>query len=191
MRILRAEDHRRMPWKNGAGETVEIAVFPAGASIDDFDWRISMASVHADGPFSTFPGVDRTLSILTGEGLVLSVEGRGRVSLEADAPPYSFPADLPSSAKLREGPVTDLNVMTRRGCFSHRVTRHDGQRFELHAEHRMLIALCLSPLGLEGRDVHLQALDAIILDPGEVAVLAGTGDATVFIVELDGLGVAG
>lgn len=43
MRILRASDHKRMPWKNGKGETVEIAVFPEGASVDTFDWRISMA----------------------------------------------------------------------------------------------------------------------------------------------------
>ena len=55
MRILRAADYRRMPWKNGSGETVEVAVFPPGASIDDFDWRISIATVAAEnGAFSLF-----------------------------------------------------------------------------------------------------------------------------------------
>ncbi len=69
MRILRAADHKRMPWKNGGGETVEIAVAPQDAALGDFDWRISMATVAADGPFSIFPGIDRTLSILSGSGM--------------------------------------------------------------------------------------------------------------------------
>ncbi|MBM7325185.1 HutD family protein, partial [Agrobacterium sp. S2] len=49
-----------MPWKNGGGVTTEIIVHPAKASMADFDWRISMANVAQDGPFSIFPGVDRT-----------------------------------------------------------------------------------------------------------------------------------
>ncbi len=75
MKLYRAHDHKRMPWKNGGGETVEIAVFPPGAGVDDFDWRISMATVASDGPFSIFPGIDRTLSILDGAGLSLKMEG--------------------------------------------------------------------------------------------------------------------
>ena len=75
MRILRAENYRRMKWKNGGGETAEIALFPDGAGLGIFDWRISMARVESGGPFSTFPGVDRTLSILEGEGIVLESRG--------------------------------------------------------------------------------------------------------------------
>jgi len=61
MKILRSADHKRMPWKNGGGETVEIAISPQGAGLADFDWRVSMATVASDGPFSVFPGIDRTL----------------------------------------------------------------------------------------------------------------------------------
>ncbi|MBV9975040.1 MAG: HutD family protein, partial [Hyphomicrobiales bacterium] len=61
MRVLRAGQHRRMPWKNGGGETTEIIASPEGAGLDEFDWRISMARVATDGPFSRFAGVDRTL----------------------------------------------------------------------------------------------------------------------------------
>ncbi len=78
--ILKAENHRRMPWKNGGGVTVEIAIHPQGASVDDFDWRVSMATVASDGPFSVFPGIDRTLSVLEGDGILLDVEGRKRSS---------------------------------------------------------------------------------------------------------------
>ena len=81
MRILRAGNYRRMKWKNGGGETTEIALFPENAGLNDFDWRISMARVESAGPFSLFPGVDRTLSILEGEGpqRAISVEGQGRL----------------------------------------------------------------------------------------------------------------
>ncbi|MBN7823193.1 HutD family protein, partial [Bowmanella yangjiangensis] len=46
-----------MPWKNGGGSTLELAICPVGASLDDFDWRISSASVASSGAFSRFPGI--------------------------------------------------------------------------------------------------------------------------------------
>ena len=55
-----------MPWKNGGGTTIEIAVSPHGAGLDDFDWRVSMAHVASHGPFSLFPNIDRTLAVLSG-----------------------------------------------------------------------------------------------------------------------------
>ena len=66
MRVFRSADHAFSPWKNGGGTTAEIAIGPPGATLDAFDWRISMARVASDGPFSSFPGVDRTLSIIDG-----------------------------------------------------------------------------------------------------------------------------
>ena len=72
MQVVRAASYRRMPWKNGGGETIEMLASPAGVSLETFDWRISMASVVADGPFSSFAGIDRTLGIIDGAGLVLS-----------------------------------------------------------------------------------------------------------------------
>ena len=184
MRILKASDYKRMPWKNGAGETVELAVFPPGASVEDFDWRISMASVAADGAFSLFPGIDRTLSILPGEGLSLSVEGHQTVDIKPDTPPYSFPADRPTSVRLTAGPVTDLNVMTRRGRFAHRVTRRQGRRFALEAGQATLVAIGLGSLEDEGRDFVLQPLDALVLDPGRNAVLIAEHCTTVFTLEI-------
>ena len=111
-----------MPWKNGGGETVEIAVAPPEAGLDGFDWRVSLARVTADGPFSAFPGVDRTLAILDGAGLELTVGAGAAVRLTAASAPFGFPADAPCIGRLLSGPVTDLNTMTRRGRFRHAVT---------------------------------------------------------------------
>jgi environmental stress-induced protein Ves len=119
MRILRSADYRRMPWKNGGGETVEIAVHPAGSSLDEFDWRVSMARVAADGPFSAFPGVERTLAVLDGNGIRMEIGGGTPVELTTSSEPFAFAADVGVEARLVDGPITDLNVMTRRGRARH------------------------------------------------------------------------
>ncbi|MER8867982.1 HutD family protein [Mesorhizobium sp. M0751] len=123
MRILRASEYRSMPWKNGGGVTTEIAVSPPGAGLDDFDWRVSMARVESSGPFSGFAGVDRTLALLEGEGIVLDIAGRPPVEITKASVPIVFPADVPTQATLIAGPITDLNVMTRRARATHTVER--------------------------------------------------------------------
>jgi len=121
MHLLHAATHCRMPWKNGGGVTTEIAVFPEGAGLDDFEWRLSMATVATDGPFSLFAGIDRTLAVLEGEGVVLSVEGMADATLTTASPPFAFAADRSASARLVSGPISDLNIMTRRGVWTHQV----------------------------------------------------------------------
>lgn len=122
-RIIRAADCRRMPWKNGGGETIEIAVSPPDAGLDHFDWRVSRARVDAGGPFSSFPGIERTLAILDGEGLLLEVGDAPAVRLDGSTPPHSFAADVATKADLVAGPVVDFNVMSRRGRIKHSVRR--------------------------------------------------------------------
>ena len=123
MRIIRAGECKTTPWKNGGGSTTEIAVEPAGASLDGFDWRVSMARVASDGPFSEFAGVDRTLAVIKGSGLMLTIGNAAPVALSSGADPVSFSGDTPTSARLTEGEITDLNVMTRRGRFRHWLLR--------------------------------------------------------------------
>lgn len=178
MRILRSADYKRMPWKNGKGETVEIAVFPPDATVDAFDWRISMATVAEDGPFSLFDGIDRTLSVLTGDGILLSVEGHGDVRLDRTSPPFSFPGDVPATAHLLGAPITDLNVMTRRGCFRHEVEAMPLPSGPPAASDPVLV-LCLDgEIDVAGEETAvLQALDCAMLCPGEAVSLAGRGQA--------------
>jgi environmental stress-induced protein Ves len=121
--ILRNSDLRRMTWKNGGGETAEVAVFPPSASLETFGWRISMATVSADGAFSVFPGIDRTLVLLNGAGMRLRIDGEPEVTLTTETAPLAFPADAQTTASLVHGPIIDLNVMTRRGQFRHSVEK--------------------------------------------------------------------
>ena len=122
IRHLPASERVAQAWKNGGGITREVAVFPAGASMDDFLWRVSMAEVTEAGPFSLFAGIDRHLTVLSGT-LRLDVSDR-RVILAAGES-LAFAGDVAVSG-VPLTPVTDLNVMTRRGKFRAVVRRIDS-----------------------------------------------------------------
>ncbi|WP_280188751.1 HutD family protein [Delftia sp. PS-11] len=102
------------PWKNGGGSTREIACWPPGAGMDAFDWRISVATIAQDGPFSAFPGVDRQIMLLCGDGVHLQGEGVDH-RLEQRWQPFAFAGDVALNGLLLGGRSCDLNVMTRRG----------------------------------------------------------------------------
>lgn len=167
MHVLRSANYRRMPWKNGGGETAEIAVFPAEAGLASFGWRISMATVSAEGPFSLFAGTDRTLSILDGDGLELDIKGRTPALLTRQSAPLAFPADVPATARLTSGAIVDLNVMTKRGQWAHRVERRivEGQH-HLDAEGGVTMLLSLGNIRIDQRDhaVELGRFDCAKLD---------------------------
>ncbi len=166
IRVIEAAQQLAQPWKNGGGSTTEIFSHPEGATLDAFDWRISMAGVGTDGPFSLFPEIDRTLAILGGEGVVLEVDGLGMITVTDADPPARFPGDRPSHARLIGGPVTDLNVMSRRGRFRHRLWRMlvDGA-VAVTAGAEIVVALSMGEirLGLDGERRDLNVRDAAVL----------------------------
>jgi uncharacterized protein len=104
------------PWKNGGGLTREIAVMPPGAGLADFTWRVSIAEIAQDGPFSAFPGIDRQILLLSGAGVRLRSEiGKIDHLLNEPLVPFAFAGEAAITASLLDGPSQDLNVMTRRG----------------------------------------------------------------------------
>lgn len=118
VRVLRQVDYRRMRWKNGAGWTTELAVFPdSGAdAATPFDWRVSIAEIASDGAFSAFPGYDRHIALLEGVGMELRFDNAETQRLEQRLRFVPFAGEAPVFGKLLSGPVRDFNVMTRRQC---------------------------------------------------------------------------
>ena len=168
VRLLRACDRAATPWKNGLGLTRQIAVSPAGASLDSFEWRISMASVHQGGPFSNFPGVDRWLAVLSGR-LVLTVGDRPAVEVGPGTPRVAFPGDVPVEARLLAGTVTDLNLLTGRDLFDvsfERVAFSDP--VVIGGKQTVVLLTETAGLGISygGRSDCLSALDAVMLESG-------------------------
>ena len=130
VRLLTPADYRSMPWKNGGGRTTEIAAFPPGATLDTFLWRVSLANVACDGPFSPFPGIDRAIVLLDGAGMRLR-GGPRDVELTTPFVPHDFSGDEGIDCRLVAGPVRDFNAMFRRGraCGSVTVVRRGGAEF--------------------------------------------------------------
>ena len=186
MRILRSSDHRRMPWKNGGGETTEIAVYPEGAGLDDFQWRVSMARVDGSGPFSLFPGIDRTLAILEGAGILLDVTGEPQQRLTLESAPHAFPADAATSADLIAGSVLDFNVMSRRGVTNHRVTRSRAELVSPGGTTRLdLCANGSRALSIGGRRDVLGKMDAAVIDSAQSANFSPVDGGEYYVVEFE------
>ena len=120
--FLAHECLRAAPWKNGGGSTMEIAIFPPEAGLMAFDWRISLATITADGPFSSFPGIDRSLMLVDGDSVQLTLDGARKVTLSAAQPMLWFPGEAAVVAQVK-GPTTDFNVMTRRDRCRHQLEK--------------------------------------------------------------------
>ena len=119
-RLLRAANHRRMPWKNGLGVTTEMVVEPSGATLENFDWRLQYGSHRCgQGAFSSFPNIDRLLMVLEGR-LHLAIEGRAPIELAADGESVKFPAEL---TQLNEVELAVLQVVLRNSVVDTRARR--------------------------------------------------------------------
>lgn len=118
--LIQYANLRSAPWKNGGGSTTEIAISPAGAHLDDFEWRVSLATIAQDGPFSSFPGIDRSLALVDGDGVLLDF-GDERFVLSPSEPLIEFAGEDAVHATVTGPHTTDFNVMTRRGLCRHRL----------------------------------------------------------------------
>jgi uncharacterized protein len=173
VQIIRASTCRVTPWKNGGGSTTEIAVEPSGASLDNFDWRVSMARVASDGPFSEFAGIDRTLAVVSGGGLELTIGGGAPVMLQRGSDSFSFAGDVATSARLSGGEITDINVMTRRGRFGHRLRRLQGPAVCDCDGHDVAIAIAVN-----GSAKLISQGQAETLDDSDAAILRKASDGS-------------
>jgi environmental stress-induced protein Ves len=102
--------HTAMPWRNGGGTTHEIAIAPTDTPDAPFCWRLSIADLAGDGPFSEFPGIDRILLLLEGEGVTLEIGDAPATDLPVGEP-IAFPADVPTHLTMTSPRGRDLNLM--------------------------------------------------------------------------------
>ena len=115
MRLLHlpANEYRRERWRNEFGWTREIHRDPEGSG--DWRWRASIAEIDHDAPFSAFPGCDRELVLLAGEGMRLAFDdGAEPVLLSPPHDRHRFAGERPLRAELVDGPTHDFNLMWKR-----------------------------------------------------------------------------
>lgn len=109
---LPANEYRRERWRNERGWTREIHRHPEGAA--DWQWRVSIAEIDQDAPFSAFPGCDRELVLLAGEGMHLRFEDGEVATLNPPHERLRFAGERPLQAELIDGPTHDFNLIWRR-----------------------------------------------------------------------------
>ena len=141
IRLLKAADYPRMPWKNGAGSTLEI-LRDAGDGLDGFGWRLSIADVGQSGPFSAFTGYQRVITVLEGAGMRLTVDGQPSRDLgPLDA--FAFDGGAAVGCTLIDGPIRDFNLIYAPARYAARLQwlRLDGpQSLFSDADHLLLFA---------------------------------------------------
>ncbi len=183
-RILHSRNYQRMPWKNGGGTTTEIwkAASPAGEML----WRLSIADVASDGPFSEFPGIDRWIMVISGKGMELKIAGLGARRLDLPFEPLFFPGDAKTDCTLIDGPIRDFNFMIARsfGKGTLQVSRLAAGMTAPLGENTAAVHVLAGSAEIETNDIQpLAAGDTWIAErPGKVKV---TGEAVLAIVSID------
>ncbi|MEX0969332.1 MAG: HutD family protein [Paracoccaceae bacterium] len=104
MQIIHPEDYTTMPWRNGGGVTHEIF-----ADASPYTWRLSMAEVAQNGPFSPFPGLARILTVIDGAGIALETPSETLTALPRH--PVAFSGEVAVHGTLLNGPIRDLNLI--------------------------------------------------------------------------------
>jgi environmental stress-induced protein Ves len=177
-----------VPWKNGGGSTTELVIAPPEAGFDDFDWRISLATIASDGPFSRFPGVDRTLMLVEGHGITLDIDGAARVLLCEDEPVACFDGAAQVLAKLNHGPTTDFNIMTRRARCHHEFGRRQVNGASGFATRGDVTVLFLAQgdglaMSSDAERIGMVRYDAVVFDSDEIWTIEAD-QAEIFIVDI-------
>ena len=98
---------KTVAWKNGGGLTQALLAWP---SPNDWQLRLSVATITKDGPFSEFPGVTRWFTVLEGAGVALSFPNQ-TLTVGPGSEPLMFNGNDACHAHLLEQSVSAFNVM--------------------------------------------------------------------------------
>lgn len=131
--IIPAKNFKVIPWKNGKGETTELAINDGG-TLENFDWRISIAKVVEDGVFSDFTGYLRNLVLIDGENIDLihqspkenAIQKVDKLNSLLDV--ATFDGACKTTGKLNSGSITDFNLITRMDKYKSKVETYLGKK---------------------------------------------------------------
>jgi environmental stress-induced protein Ves len=161
VRRLTSTDYRRMPWRNGGGTTTEITLglLPDHLGRERFLYRVSIADVASDGPFSRFEGYDRHIMLVSGAGMTIDCGPNGRLDLGTLFEPRTFSGDWDVTGKLLAGPVRDFNLIVDRASAASSLEVH-----MLTEQHAISVAAgdtCIIHL-IEGDLTEAEAGDTLV-----------------------------
>jgi len=186
IQIIRYIECESSLWKNGGGSTKQLLISPKDADLTNFDYRISIATISSDGPFSQFPSIDRQLCILEGAGVKLKMMSNdaaeaNELILRPNEPAFCFSGETQIESQLLDKQIIDFNVMTKRGKYRAYIERlelngslslepfktcHEDnihQPTNLNNNEPIEWLLCLEPLNLvyQGQIIQLKRYDMV------------------------------
>lgn len=180
--LLKNQNYRSMPWKNGRGFTSEIVIFPAESTLEknNFSWRLSSAEVTENGPFSSFPGRERYLAIIEGTGLKLQFENENKLIDQNSF--LQFSGDSKVLSELVHGKIRDLNLIVKKES-------HQIQFNILNSSMNKSVKGTMIVFVIEGSvtitDVRAEKFDTMIIESeqneNEIFILPGSNSRYVLI----------
>lgn len=174
MNIQHATDREPQPWRNGRG--VQFDITANGSAPDVWTWKLSTADITEDVPFSSFPEVSRQFCVADGNGVELTIDGVAHVCTSGSVTPFRGDADV--HARLLDGPMRALNLMTRRGDSARLRVLMAGESLD---GGMVAISICgESEITVAGGRIPLRVLDAV-LDLGGAEVRVERGRAAILI----------
>ncbi len=186
IRVLRFQDVTVMPWKNGQGETREIC--KSGDSQEEYDWRISVATISQSGPFSRFDGYLRNISVLEGGGMHLDIDGHSGALIR----PFcatDFQGASQVYCRVIDGPLLDFNVIYRADRFQASVKWSDQPDWHYEGGTRLLLnAGDALTVNSAGQQFLLHRYDCLLTDGDEVLSVSdfpGTSFARVTLSDIN------
>lgn len=181
--VIPANEYRRERWRNQLGWTREILRLDAAARPvdgDDWDWRLSIAEIEQDAAFSAFPGIERELVLLSGNGLRLRFDDGELHELHPPHDKLRFAGERGVHGELVDGTTHDFNLMWRR------------ERVQAQLWHRPLVGpMVIFAEPGQTWAVHLMAGQARFADDtglpplaaGDTVVLAAGGERLRAVLE--------
>lgn len=187
LRVLRAADYPRMPWKNGAGTTLEILRDDAASDgLEGFSWRLSIADVGQSGGFSFFNGYQRIITVLEGEGMQLTIDGQLTRPLRTlDA--LAFSGDSQVDCQLLGGAIRDFNLIYSPERCSARLQWLTAGKSTLFSAAKTVLVFSAGEglrVGFEEEAVVLEQYDCLQLDSAALRQLCFEAKAPYCLIEL-------
>ena len=144
-------------------------------------WRISIADVTKDGPFSKFDGLERILTVIDGKGMILSMPDRDISATFSN--PVSFSGNAAVMGLLPHGPIQDFNLIYDAKAYAGAVQVAVPAEIGMPDKAVLAVYYCLSG-NLDIGDLGLLEAHSGVLNPGTAPCNASEHPALVLAVSL-------
>ena len=143
IKIIPSQAFKTIPWKNGKGKTTELAI-NSGATLNNFQWRLSIANVIEDGVFSDFSGYTRNLVLIEGNSIHLIHDDMKTDKLTKILDFATFDGGCKTLGTLQSGAIKDFNIITCKTKFSTKVNTFTEQILKSITFNGLVFAYSLS-----------------------------------------------